>query len=434
MAASTFKLAWHFFAPGGLVLLLAIGFLRPLGLPAWVQGPVSALPFIVLGFGIVFGWYLASSRLILSLLVLACLDRGIVLFSPTDSSSGAAGSILFAIATFLAPLNLLALSLVKEGGCSTWRGIARLLLVLSQPFLALWLCLPEQSNLAISFQHALLPLSTAGWTPIPQPALLAFGSAIFLLTIKFLLYHDPLDSGAVWALLTTCLAIHGLQYGWSPTNFFSAAGLTLFLSLVHASHQRTYRDELTGALGRPAFDETASRLGGKFVVAIVGVDQLKQYQNLYGKQVSEQVLQLVAPKILAAAGAGKVYRLAGDEFTVVFHHRTATDTLATLEQIRKAVEEMTLGLRNQTRVREGSRTSRPNAKAIDLPISVSIGVTAAAGDTPSLTHVTKAAYRALYEAKGEGGNIVKRGSILPDSAKVPPAKTGRIVAYSEFEH
>lgn len=434
MASSPLKMVWHFFVPGGLILLLAIGFLRPHGLPAWVQEPVSAFPFIVLGFGLIFGWYLASSRLILSLLVLACLDRGIVLFSPTDSSSGAPGSILFAIATFLAPLNLLALSLVKEDGVSTWRGIVRLLLVLSQPFLALWLCLPDQSNLASPFQYALLPLSTAGWTPIPQPALLAFGSALLLLTVKFLLYHDPLDGGAVWAILTTSLAIHGLQYGWSPTNFFSAAGLTLFLSLVHASHQRTYRDELTGALGRQAFDETASRLGGKFVVAIVGVDQLKQYQNLYGRMVSEQVLRLVAPRILAAAGAGKVYRLAGDEFTVMFHHRTATDTLATLEQIRKAVKEMTLALRNQTRVWEGGHTSRPNAKVVELPISVSIGVAETGGSTPSLTLVTKAAYRALYEAKGEGGNIVKRGTILPDSAKAPSTQSGRIVAYSEFEN
>lgn len=432
MAASKFKLAWQFFVPGGLVLLLAIGFLRPHGLPAWVQGPVSALPIIVLGFGIVFGWYLSSSRLILSLLVLVCLDRGIALFAPTDPSPEALGPILFAIATFLAPLNLLALSLVKEGGVSNWRSIVSLLLVLSQPFLALWLCLPEQTNLVSPFQLALVPVQTTEWTPLPQPALLAFGIAVLLLAGKFLLYHDPLDGGAAWALLTMFLAVHGIQYGWNPTNFFSAAGLTLFLSLVQASHQHAYRDELTGALSRLAFDETVSRLGGKFVVAIVGVDQFQQYQNLYGKLVREQVLRLVAPKILAAAGAGKVYRLAGDEFTVVFHHRTATDTLATLEQIRKAIEEMTLGLRNQTRVWEGGRTHRPNT-VVDLPISVSIGIAEATENTPSLTLVTKAAYRALYEAKGEGGNIVKRGIILPDSVKAPP-QTGRIVAYSEFEN
>jgi diguanylate cyclase (GGDEF)-like protein len=253
------------------------------------------------------------------------------------------------------------------------------------------------------------------------------------LTARFLLYSDPLDGGAVWALLTTFFAVHGIQYGWNHTNFLSAAGLTLFLSLVQASHQRSYRDELTGALGRLAYDETVARLGEQYVVAIVGVDQLKQYQNQYGKTVAEQVLRLVAPKIMATAGKGKVFRLAGDELTVVFYSRTARDTLATLEQIRKTVEQATLRLRKQTRVWEGSHSSTPGPKDIDLPITLSIGVAEPTAPQRLLTLVTKAAYRALYEAKGEGGNMVKRGTIQIASAKTAPKHTGRIVACSEFE-
>jgi diguanylate cyclase (GGDEF)-like protein len=433
MATSTFKRSWQWLAPGGLVLLLAIGFLRPHGLPAWAQGPISALPVIVLGFGIVFGWYLSSSRLILSLLVLVCLDRGTLLFSPTDPNPGAQGPVLFAIATFLAPVSLLTLSLVKEGGVSTWRSFVSLLLIVSQPFLALWLSLPEQAHLAGPFRLTLAPLETSEWTLLSQPALLAFGGAFMLLTVKFILNHDPLDGGAAWALLTTFLAVHSIQYGWNPTNFISAAGLTLFLALVQASHERTYRDELTGALGRLAYDETLARLGKKYVVAIVGVDQLKQYQNQYGKTVSDQVLRLVAPKIMAAAERGKVFRLTGDEFTLVFYSRTAIDTLAALEQIRKAVGQTRLRLRNQTRVWEGSRSSTPGSKDIDLPITLSIGVAEPTAPHLSLTVVAKAAYRALYEAKGEGGNMLRRGTIQMNSAHTAPSHTGRIVAYSEFE-
>lgn len=416
---------------------MAIGFLRPHGLPAWTQGPVSALPVIVLGFGIVFGWYLSSSRLILSLLVLVCLDRGIAWLAPSDSTPGAPGPVLFAIAAFLTPVNLLALSLVKEGQASSWRGLVSLVLVLSQPLLVLWLCLSGQTDLTglltTPFQLPLIPLSIAEWTPLPQPAVLAFGSALLLLTARFLLYHDPLDGGAAWALLTTFFAVHGIQYGWNPTNFLSAAGLTLFLSLVQASHQRAYRDDLTGALGRPAYDETVARLGERYVVAIVGVDQLKQYQNQYGKTVAEQVLRLVAPKIMATAGKGKVFRLTGDEFTVVFYSKTATDNLATLERIRKTVEQATLRLRAQTRVWEGNRPATTGPKDIDLPVTLSIGV--AEPTAPHLSHtlVTKAAYRALYEAKGKGGNIVKRGTVRIASADTAPKHTGRIVAYSEFE-
>lgn len=434
MAISILKRAWLFIVPGGLVLLLALGFLRPQGLPAWVQGPVSALPIVVLGFGIVFGWYLSSSRLILSLLVLVCLDRGIVSFAPAAADPEARGPILFAIATFLAPVSLLTLSLVKEGGVSSWRSMVGLLLIVSQPFLALWLCLPDQAHLADPFRLALVPLRTSEWTPLPQPALLAFGSALVLLTVKSLLYQDPLDSGAAWGLLTTFLAVHGIRYGWNPTNFMSAAGFILFLALVQASHQRTYRDELTGALGRLAFDEMALRLGEKYVVAIVGVDQLKQYQNQYGRTVTEQVLRLVVPKIVTAAGTGKVYRLAGDELTLLFAARTATDTLATFERIRKTVEQIPLRLRNQTRVWEGSRTPGTGINDIQLPLSVSIGVAEATPPGPLLTAVTKTAYRALYEAKGEGGNIVRRANTQTSPVKTAPQPTGRIVAYSEFDH
>lgn len=437
MAISTLKRIWQLFVPGGIVLLLAIGFLRPHGLPAWVQGPVSTLPVIVLGFGIVFSWYLSSSRLILSLLVLVCLDRGIFWFPPNDSSPGTTGPILFAVATFLAPVNVLALALVKEGSASSWRGLMSLLLILCQPLLVLWLCLPGQTNLTslltTPFQLPLIPLSISEWTPLSQSAVLAFASALFLLTAKFLLYHDPLDGGGAWALLTTFIAVHGIQYGWNPTNFLSAAGLTLFLSLVHASHQRTYRDDLTGALGRLAYDESVAMLGRKYVVAIIGVDQLKQYRNQYGKTVAEQVLRLVAPKIMATAERGKVFRLTGDEFTVVFYSRTAMDTLATLERIRKAVEQTTLRLRKQTHVWEGSGSSKSGSADIDLPITLSIGVAEPTAPHLSLTLVTKTAYRALYEAKGEGGNIVRRGTIQMSSGHTAPSQTGRIVAYNQFE-
>ncbi|MEK7764287.1 MAG: GGDEF domain-containing protein, partial [Nitrospirota bacterium] len=65
--------------------------------------------------------------------------------------------------------------------------------------------------------------------------------------------------------------------------------------------------------------------------------------------------------------------------------------------------------------------------------TLSIGVAEPTAPHLSLTLVTKAAYRALYEAKGEGGNMVKRGTIQIPSANTAPRHTGRIVACSEFE-
>jgi diguanylate cyclase (GGDEF)-like protein len=419
--------------PGGIIFLAAIGFLRPHGLPQWVQGPVHALPYIVLGFGVVFGWYLSSSRLILSLIVLALADRAVALFPPIDPDAASASHVIFAATTFLLPLNLLALSLIKEEAISTWRGILRLPLVLIQPFLVLWVSLPEQAGLALPLQQPLLPMLKTDWTALPQPALLAFCGALLLIGARFILEKNPLDSGALWALMASFTAFHELHYDWTPTNFFSAAGLILFLTLVQASHQRSYRDELTGVPGKLAYEEAVASLGQKYVLAVVGIDQLKQYGNQHGKPVSEQLLRLVAPKIMAAAGSGKVYRLAGEEFTILFPRKTATDTLVTLDAIRKAVGQTAVYLRGRDRVWEGARSSRARPTDDALAVTVSIGFAEAGDAGSSLGLATKTAYRALYEAKGEGGNLVKRGTVMGDIRKPARAGTGRIVAYSEFE-
>jgi diguanylate cyclase (GGDEF)-like protein len=422
-----------FLVPGGIVFLAAIGFLRPQGLPHWVQGPVHAFPYIVLGFGLFFGWYLSSSRLIISLLVLSLADRAVTHFPPTDPDPTSADRMIFAATTFLLPLNLLAFSLIKEEAISTWRGVLRLPLVLIQPFLVLWLSLPEQAGLTLALQQSLLPMLKTDWSMLPQPALIAFCGAVLLIGMRFALERNPLDGGALWALIAAFTAFQGLRYGWSPTNFLAAAGLILFLTLVQASHHRIYRDDLTGVFGKLAYEEAVGSLGKKYVLAVVGIDQLKQYGNQHGKPVSEQLLRLLAPKISTAAGSGQVYRLAGEEFTVLFPGKTATETLVTLEAIRKAVEQTPLYLRGRDRVWQGSPVLPLRSGDEELPVTASIGLAEAGGPRSSLSLTTKAAYRALYEAKGEGGNLVKRGTVQAEAPRPSAPETGRIVAYSEFE-
>src|SRR5688572_29027944 len=144
--------------PGGLIFLLAIGFLRPQGHPLWLQQPIAALPYIVLAFGLIFGWYFASSRMILSLLVLALADQALVLLPATGADQESTSQTIVAITAFLVPLNLLAFSILKEDSLPTLRGVMRVVLVLVQPFLVLWLCLPDQSVLASSFTREYVPL------------------------------------------------------------------------------------------------------------------------------------------------------------------------------------------------------------------------------------------------------------------------------------
>jgi diguanylate cyclase (GGDEF)-like protein len=419
--------------PGGLLLLLAIGFFRPQGLPMWVQQPVAALPYIVLIFGLIFGWYFSSSRMILSLLVLTFADRALVWFPPTDPGQPVLHQTMVALTAFLVPLNLLAFSIFKEDSLSALRGVVRVVLVLVQPFLLLWLCLPDQHDLALSFTREYVSPWYTNWTPIPQPALLAFILALLLHFIRFALLRDPLEGGAIWALFAVFVAYHASRYGWHPTNFFMTAGLILFVTLIQSFYQRTYRDELTGIPGRLAYAEAIRQLGKRFSLAVLSIDQLTQYANTHGKSVSEQILKEVAPKIQASCIDGQIFRTTGDELTVLFPGKSATDAMGTLDTVRKAIEAVELFLRGPERVwemKQGSKTAGSRDRA--LPITLSIGIAEKVNDSATLSLVIKSAYRALYEAKGIGGNVVRRGPDTSTTGRRSHAESGRIVSSGEY--
>lgn len=405
------KAVLTFMFPGGLIFLAALGFLRPHGLPAWCQAPVAALPYLALIFGLVFGWYFASTRMLLSLLSLIFANQALATWPP-EGDAGSISHTVFTATTLLLPLNFLAFSLLKEEGIGAFRGAVRLLLFLPQPFIVLWLCDPTRQDLAIALQTAHLPGWSVSWTPVPQAAVLVFVISGVLHLTRFALRRNPMDAGATWALAAMFLAYHGTQYGWHPTSFFATAGLILFLSLVQSSYQQTYRDELTGIPGRIAYEEATAQLGKHFAIAVLAIDQLKAYAGTHGKPVVEQVLKLIAPKVQAGCQSGRVFRVSGEELTLLFHHQSALNALIELENIRKMVESTSLYVRDGRRVWENTRNDASlGRKDRRLPITVSIGIADTASDGATLSVVIKAAYRALYEAKSNGGNAVKRGTI-----------------------
>jgi diguanylate cyclase (GGDEF)-like protein len=405
------KAVLTFLFPGGLLFIAALGFLRPHGLPGWCQGPVAALPYLTLIFGLVFGWYFSSTRMLLSLLSLTFVNQALVTW-PLEHDPASVSHTIFAATTFLLPLNFLAFSILKEEAIGTLRGAMRLLVFLIQPFLVLWLCDPDGQEVAMALRTAYIPGWSTDWTPVPQAALLVFLISGLIHCMRFVLQRHPMDAGATWALAAIFFAYHGTQFGWHPTNFFATAGLILFLSLVQASYQQTYRDDLTGISGRMAYEEATAQLRRKFAIAVLAIDQLKSYAGTHGKPVVEQILKLVAPKVQAACQAGRVFRVSGEELTFLFPQHSALDALVELEHIRKEIESTSLYLRDGRRVWENSRGgTAPRTNDQTLSVTVSIGVADSSTEETPRSAVIKAAYRALYEAKTAGGNAVKRGTL-----------------------
>ena len=418
-----------FVVPGGLLCLLALGFLRPSGLPLWCQSPVAALPYLALVFGLVFGWYFVSARMLFTLVVLTFADRALLAF-PFQKDPDPVNQIVFSTSAFLVPLNILGFSILREGrGGTIWHAMAAMLLLV-QPLVVLWLCQPGQQDLALALVTSGLTRWPSGWTPIPQAALLAFFIAVTLQMSRFALRRNPMDAGAAWALGTVFVAYHGMHFGWNPTHYFSVAALIVFVSLVQASYQETYRDELTGISGRLAYEESTAQLGSNFALAVLAIDQLKSYAGSHGRPVVEQVLKLMSQKVESACHGGRVFRVSGEELTLLFPHRSAMEALVALNEVRKTVESASLFLRGRDHVWDNTGgTKSPGPRDRALPVTVSIGVAEKCGDAASLELIVKSAYRALYEAKAGGGNAVKRGAVTRQSIT---RSSGKIVTASEY--
>jgi GGDEF domain-containing protein len=118
---------------------------------------------------------------------------------------------------------------------------------------------------------------------------------------------------------------------------------------------------------------------------------------------------------------------------LLFPGTSAVETLSRLEQMRKIVATTMLYLSSRERVWEDTRgTHKGGASNRALPVTLSIGVSEHTGAHASLSLVTKAAYRALYEAKGAGGDVIKRGFVTAEPVRRSYSGAGRIVASEEF--
>ena len=108
--------------------------------------------------------------------------------------------------------------------------------------------------------------------------------------------------------------------------------------MIQSAYRRTYRDELTGTEGSVPYEEALAQLGRRYTIAVVSIDQLKTYTGSYGNSIARQVFRIIASKTQAACHGGRVFRVSGEELTILFNNRSSTESLAALDRVRKTVE------------------------------------------------------------------------------------------------
>ena len=394
--------------PGGLLVLAALALFRPGVLPESAVPVVHAYPYAVLGVGIFLGWYFNRTRIVFALLILALADWSLQQFVTGAAAEEGVGRIVFHAVALLLPLNLAAYAMVTERGILTAPGLARLIPILWQPLIVGLVYWAEPLGLARWLEYPFIGADLPAWTPMAQPALVAFALAVAILVARVIWVRDALASGFLWALVLAFIALHGSGAGGHATQYFATAGLILVVSLMQTSYRLAYYDELTRLPARRALDETLLKLGTRYTVAMVDVDCFKQVNDRYGHDVGDQVLRMVASKLGGVSGGGKAFRYGGEEFSVIFPGKSVVEAVPHLETVREEVEASGFALRGRERPRKApARPRLRSAPRKDVCVTISIGVAEPDSRKEAPLDVMKAADKALYRAKKAGRNQIK---------------------------
>ena len=166
--------------------------------------------------------------------------------------------------------------------------------------------------------------------------------------------------------------------------------LAYYDALTKLGNRRMMVAQLQDALSRAAFNDSRGAL------FFIDLDNFKSLNDMAGHEVGDQLLQQVAARLLACAGAsGHVVRLGGDEFVVI---------LADLDPQEQKAREMT------------QRTGERILAALNTPYNLdghlhysspSVGVAMFGAEGHSVTELLSRADLAMYHAKAAGKNTLR---------------------------
>ncbi|QUX95735.1 diguanylate cyclase response regulator [Marinomonas sp. CT5] len=156
-------------------------------------------------------------------------------------------------------------------------------------------------------------------------------------------------------------------------------------------------DYLTGVANRRAFEMMLDReitftrrYGSPMACAIFDLDKFKIVNDTYGHDAGDAVLVEVVSRIKSILRRGDtIGRLGGEEFGVILPKVSETELLDIFERYRIAVAEQPV-----------------KYESIEIPVTISVGVTLYTGYLEDRIALLKRADQSLYEAKETGRNKV----------------------------
>ena len=168
---------------------------------------------------------------------------------------------------------------------------------------------------------------------------------------------------------------------------------------LQLSLEMAITDQLTGLFNRRYMSrhlatliENARATGKPVSFLILDIDYFKQVNDTHGHDIGDEVLREFATRISAnVRGIDLACRYGGEEFVVVMPDTDLNFAYMVAERLRQAIADAPF---------------RISAAPGNLPVTISIGVTASDGTSDTAEGLLKRADQALYRAKRDGRNRV----------------------------
>ncbi len=365
---------------------------------------LELLPYVLLIFALLLGIHFNVGRLFIGAVILTLCYALLQSVANTGPSSP-----LVQLLSVIVPINFALLALLPERGvrsifCYTLMG-----LMITEGALSVAMMNQMDHSLWAWFRA-----SPVDWGIAQQLALSQLSLITVLVTTTLVLFCWLFMQGAfTWVLLVLLLGVSLVLNDASEFSLrlivFSILGAILLASLLWYSHNMAYRDELTGLMGRRALNEYLSRLGRRYVIAMLDVDRFKKFNDTYGHDTGDQVLRMVGAQLGKISGGGKAFRYGGEEFAIVFPRKKLLQVKPHLEVIREMIADYPMKVRSTSRpkdTKEGKKLRRKNEANKEVSVTVSIGVAERIAPLKLAAQVIKAADQALYQAKRKGRNRV----------------------------
>ncbi len=127
-----------------------------------------------------------------------------------------------------------------------------------------------------------------------------------------------------------------------------------------------------------------------FALAIMDIDDFKEYNDKYGHTAGDLVLKHIAEMLKKLTGGGDVAaRYGGEEFSLILVNKKKQDVYRECEKLRKKIENTPMVLRREK-----------------TKLSISVGIASCPKDSTSQEELLRIADSRLYKAKAKGKNCV----------------------------